>query len=136
MLIDWPESFGDFWDRLEAKAEKGDSTARKMLDLLLAELEMLAELECEPDHDSATLKRVRQSRAHRVWRVAHPFQPGVALRLIVWFPPEDRDRVVVALFAGNKAQMGDVFYDSVGQRADVAIGQWLYQQRQQDERGE
>jgi len=46
---------------------------------------------------------------------------GAAVRLIVWFPPERPDQVVVALFAGDKAHIGDVFYDSVGTRADAAI---------------
>lgn len=79
---------------------------------------MLADLKCEPGEDSAALKRVRQSGRFPVWRVAHPFHPDVAMRLIVWFPPGIDDHVVVALVAANKAQMGDVFYDSVGVRAD------------------
>jgi len=44
-------------------------------------------------------------------RVAHPFHAEVAVRLIVWFPPGDPGTVVVALFAGDKARMGDVFYE-------------------------
>ena len=64
-------------------------------------------------------------------RVAHPFHAEVAVRLIVWFPPGDPGTVVVALFAGDKARMGDVFYDSVGARADAAIGQWLFQQQKE-----
>jgi hypothetical protein len=32
---------------------------------------------------------------------------------------------VVALFAADKARMGDVFYNSVGTRADTAIHLWL-----------
>jgi hypothetical protein len=64
-----------------------------------------------------------------VWRVAHPFVEGVAVRLIVWFPSDDR--VVVALFAGDKANIGDVFYDSVGSRADAAIDSWKYQTREE-----
>lgn len=32
---------------------------------------------------------------------------------------------MVALFAGEKASMGDVFYDSVGSRADQVIERWL-----------
>jgi hypothetical protein len=68
------------------------------------------------------LKRVRQSRRYPVWRVSHPYDPDVAIRLICWFP--DDQHAVVALFAGDKARMGDVFYDSVGTRADVAIDQW------------
>ena len=32
---------------------------------------------------------------------------------------------MVTLFAGEKARMGDVFYDSVGARADRIIELWL-----------
>ncbi|MEO6941611.1 MAG: hypothetical protein ABI238_00380 [Terrimesophilobacter sp.] len=70
------------------------------------------------------IKRVRQSRKNQVWRVSHPYVEGIALRLICWFPPND-DQIVVALFAGDKAGMGDVFYDTVGTRADQAIERWL-----------
>lgn len=43
--------------------------------------------------------------------------------MIVWFP--DDGHAVVALFAADKAAMGDVFYDSVGSRADAAINTWI-----------
>ena len=99
------------------------------LDRLLVELRLLERLDAEPTEDSAGLKRVRQSGRHPVWRLSHPFHPRVAVRLIVWFPPEQRDRIVVALFSGDKATMGDVFYGSVAARADAAIEQWKYQQR-------
>ena len=59
-----------------------------------------------------------------VWRTAHPYDPEIAFRLICWFPP-DSSTLVVALFAADKARMGDVFYNSVGTRADAAIRQWL-----------
>ncbi|MDH3052278.1 hypothetical protein QEN42_20820 [Gordonia alkanivorans] len=105
---------------------------RLRLDLLLAELQVLADLEEPPVVESATLKRVRQSKRYVVWRVSHPYREGVAVRLIVWFP--DDAHVVVALFSGDKARMGDVFYDSVGPRADVAIEAWKRQT--ETERGE
>ena len=54
--------------------------------------------------------------------MSHPFHEGFAVRLICWFPP-DEGTVVVALFSGDKANMGDVFYDSVGSRADQIIEQ-------------
>ena len=54
---------------------------------------------------------------------------GVRRRLIVWFPAGDH--AVVALFAGDKARMGDVFYDSVGTRADAAIDAWIVQTREE-----
>jgi hypothetical protein len=68
-----------------------------------------------------------------VWRVARPYDPDIALRLIVWLP-SDTDTVVIALFAGDKARMGDVFYNSVGPRADVAIRSYL--QHTSTERGD
>lgn len=66
---------------------------------------------------------MRQSKRYPVWRVSHPYREAVAVRLICWFPPGS-DTVVVALFAGDKARIGDVFYNSVGTRADALIDQW------------
>ena len=45
--------------------------------------------EVAPTEDTAMIKRVRQSRMHKVWRISHPYREGIALRLIVWFPPVD-----------------------------------------------
>jgi hypothetical protein len=47
--------------------------------------------------------------------------------LTVGFPPGDP--AVIVLFAADKAQMGDAFYNSVGVRADAAIDSYLYQTR-------
>jgi hypothetical protein len=69
---------------------------------------------------------VRQARRYPLWRLAHPFVDGLAVRTIVWFPPNS-DQVVVAVLAGEKAAIGDVFYDSVAIRADAAIDQYLYE---------
>jgi hypothetical protein len=69
------------------------------------------------------LRRVRQSRKHQLWRVSHPFRDGIAIRLIVWFPPESPP--VIILFGNDKAQMGDVFYNSVGSRGDQVITAYL-----------
>ncbi|WP_433514801.1 hypothetical protein ACQP2T_03765 [Nonomuraea sp. CA-143628] len=76
-----------------------------------------------PDTETATLRWVRQSRRHQLWRVSHAYHPEVAVRLICWFPP-NTGKVVVALFAGDKAKLGDLFYDSVAARADGLIDQW------------
>lgn len=131
MLIDWSGEFDAYLDRLE-EAARTDPEQRERLDLLLAELQVLEELDAPPSEETATLKRVRQSRRFPLWRVSHPFRQGIAVRLIVWFT--DDNRMVVALFAGDKARMGDVFYDSVGPRADAAVQAWLMQTK--DERGE
>lgn len=113
--------------QLEARAAAGDEYAQLRPDRIYAELQVLQELTTEPQQDTAVLKRVRLSGRHQVWRLTHPFHPRVAVRLIVWFPPEERDRVVVALFVGEKASMGDVFYNSVAPRADATIAQWQSQ---------
>jgi hypothetical protein len=62
--------------------------------------------ECE----AATLRWVRQSRRYPLWRVSYAYHPQAAVRLICWFPP-GTGTVVVALFAADKAWLGDVFYD-------------------------
>ncbi len=66
---------------------------------------------------------MRQSKRYPLWRVSHPYRDDVAVRLICWFPP-DSDTVMVTLFAGDKARIGDVFCNSVGTRADALIDQW------------
>lgn len=125
MEIDWPASFGDWLDDLEAKADGGDEHAQKALVLVAAALKHLQDLTEPPtrDTETATLRWVRQSKRHPLWRVSHPYREGIAMRLICWFPL-DSDTVVVALFAGDKAPIGDVFYNSVGTRADALIDQW------------
>ena len=125
MDIDWPAEFGRWLDQVEERADAGDDVARTTLNLTVRALEQLRNLTEPPDrdHETATLRWVRQSQRHPLWRVSHAFHPDIALRLICWFPP-DSGTVVVTLFAGNKARMGDVFYNSVSPRADALIDQW------------
>jgi hypothetical protein len=118
--IDWSKDFDRQLDRLEAdQSAKG----RRSFQLLTFMLKRLQDLPQQPIEDTATIKRVRQSEKYPVWRVSHPFVEGIALRVICWFPPTGG--VVVALFSGDKASMGDVFYDSVGTRADQMIERWM-----------
>lgn len=112
------------------EAAKDPGPNRERFQILLAQLSVLADLERKPTDETATLKRVRQSRRYPVWRVSHPYREGIALRLIVWFPEDNR--AVVALFAGDKARMRDVFYNSVGPRADTAIDSWVTQTRNEE----
>ena len=125
MQIDWPTEFDVWLDDLEARVEKGEERAKQILILVTAALKHLQELAEPPtrDTETATLRWVRQSRRYPLWRVSHPYREGMAMRLICWFPPES-DTVVVALFAGDKSRIGDVFYNSVGVRADGLIDQW------------
>ena len=121
MNIDWSREFDRQLDRLE---EDATDRGTQIFDLFAFMLSRLRALDQVPDEDTAMIKRVRQSRKNQVWRVSHPYVEGIAFRLICWFPPNG-DQIVVALFAGDKAGMGDVFYDTVGTRADQAIERWL-----------
>lgn len=125
MDIDWPTEFGRWLDRLEEDARSGNERSRLILAFAARALDQLRSLPGPPgaDDETATLRQVRQSRRYQLWRVSHAFHPEVAVRLICWFPP-DTGKVVVALFAADKAKLGDVFYDGVAARADPMIDQW------------
>ena len=125
MDIDWPVDFGRWLDRVEDEARSGDERSRTILTFAARALDQLRNLADAPDEavETATLRWVRQSRRYRLWRVSHAFHPEVAVRLICWFPP-GAGTVVVALFAADKARLGDVFYDGVAARADPMIDQW------------
>jgi len=120
VLIDWPDGF-DRW--LTAVEERGGVAEA----ITVALLQALAELEGEPDEESATFKLVRQARRHRIWRIAHPYVPDVAIRILFWF---ESDRLVVALVGFDKASLGDVWYSSAAVRAEAIVDQW----RRQDPR--
>jgi hypothetical protein len=123
--IDWPADFGRWLDRLEEEARAGDERSRLLLGFTARALDQLRNLTDPPaiETETATLRQVRQSRRYELWRVSHAYHPQVAVRLICWFPPGS-GTVVVALFATDKAKMGDVFYDGVAARADPMIDQW------------
>jgi len=110
-------------DALVAQARAGDASALRMARYAYDELDYLRQLTAPPTEDTATLKRVRQAKRYPVWRLSHPFDEQMALRIVCWFDDES-GVVVVALFANDKATMGDVFYDTAGSRADQAIDQW------------
>ena len=125
MDIDWPVEFGTWLDRLETDARAGDERARTVLVFVARALDQLRNLPEPPRRESETakLRWVRQSRRYPLWRVSHAYHPQAAVRLICWFPP-DTGTVVVALFAADKARLGDVFYDGVAARADPLVDQW------------
>lgn len=116
MLIDWPSDFDRWLDTVEDQ----DGLLEQTVTALLAELEALP---YQPTEESATFKRVREARRYELWRVAHPYHPDVAVRLIIWFP--NPDQVVVALVGFDKAQLGDIWYSSAAVRAESLVDQWL-----------
>ena len=100
MLLDWPEDF----DRWLTAVEQAGGPVEEITLTLLAEL---ARLDGEPVAETATFKRVRQAKRHRLWRIAHPYEPDIAIRILFWF---ESDRLIVALVGFNKAKLGDVWY--------------------------
>lgn len=119
--MDWTAEFDRWWENIESKS---DPLSKRIATTVLAQLKFLTDLEFKPEENMATLRTVAQSKKYRLWRVSHPYEKDIAVRLIVWFPPNDAAVVVVALGA-NKAPMGDIFYDGVANRADAAINKWL-----------
>ncbi len=113
--------------RLKAIDEEGktgqDPIASKRRITLLALLSAVRDLQSKPHEESATFKRVQQARRHELWRVAHPFDPDVAVRLIIWFAPTGE--VVVAVFSFDKARQGDVWYARAAAEGQLAVDQWL-----------
>lgn len=124
MITDWTGEFQNWLDGLDEKADAGDDIARRIVEYADAGISVLTDLLEPPSEDSAVLKRVRQRGRYPIWRVSHPFDNDVAVRLIVWFPEGAAAAVVVA-FGGDKKRIGDAFYLSAGSRADAAIDQWL-----------
>lgn len=123
MRIEWPESFPQRikWEQDAAKA--GDALAKKRLVMYAALLDALKDLQEKPAHESATFCRVRQAKKHELWRVAHPFDPDVAVRIIVWFPRTGG--VVVTVFSFDKAKLGDIWYDRAAKEGQAMVDQWL-----------
>lgn len=133
MEVQWPETFQRTLDRYAADAAQGKSLETEIYALLLAALAELRDLNGEPDDESFTFKIVRQARKRTLWRVSHPFVDGLAVRVIAWFPPEEGGTVVVALFSGEKSNIGDVFYNSVEGRAETAIQAWYREKEAKDD---
>jgi hypothetical protein len=68
MELDWPTGFDTWLDRMEKAAENGEEHATVVVDYVTAAMEKLSDLEEPPTEDVASLKWVRQSRRHTLWR--------------------------------------------------------------------
>jgi hypothetical protein len=123
---DLPDTFVHFTGRPRGVADSPPSFADEVLEGQLGNVaRVMVQILAEPptrDQETAGLRWVRQPRRYPLWRVFHAYHPEMAVRLICWFPPKF-NTVVVALFAADKARLGDVFYDGVAARADPLIDQ-------------
>ena len=118
VIVDWPEEFDRWFTNVEKQGGR-------LLAITVAMLQALMNLPAKPTEESATFKRVRQARRHELWRVAHPFDPDFAVRIICWFPTEQS--VVIALVGFDKKTIGDVFYASAAVRGEALVDAWLPQ---------
>ncbi|WP_448621562.1 hypothetical protein [Geodermatophilus sp. URMC 65] len=117
MLVDWSPEFDQWLGHVEAQGGR-------VLEIATALLQALMELQQKPE-ESATFKRVWQAKRHELWRVAHPYDPEAAVRIICWFPSDET--VVVALVGFDKKSIGDVFYTSAAARGEALVDQWIRQ---------
>jgi hypothetical protein len=124
VIVDWTEEF-DRW--LTHAEEQGG----RLLAVAVALLQELNDLPAKPAEESATFKRVRQARRHELWRVAHPHDAEVAVRLICWFPADEE--LVIALVGFDKKKIGDVFYASAAARGEALVDAWLRQKEKPDD---
>lgn len=118
VIVDWPEEFDRWFTNVEKQGGR-------LLATTVALLQALTDLPAKPAEESATCKRVRQARRHELWRVAHPFDPDFAVRIICWFPTEQS--VVIAPSGFDKKTIGDVFYASAAVRGEALVDAWLRQ---------
>ncbi len=125
MIVDWTDEFDRWLDHAEKQGGR-------LLTVAVALLQALTDLPEKPAEESATFKRVRQARRHELWRVAHPFDPEVAVRIICWFPADGE--VVIALIGFDKKTIGDVFYASAAARGEALVDAWLRQKGSTDDR--
>lgn len=126
MIVDWTDEFNRWLTHAEEQGGR----------LLAVATALLQELNClpaKPAEESATFKRVQQARRHELWRVAHPFDPAVAVRIICWFPSDEE--VVIALVGFDKKAIGDVFYASAAARGEALVDALLRQKGSSDGRG-
>ena len=117
MLVDWSPEFDQWLGHMETQGGR-------VLEIATALLQALMELQQKPE-ESATFKRVRQAKRHELWRVAHPYDPEAAVRIICWFTSDET--VVVALVGFDKKSIGDVFYTSAAARGEALVDQWIRQ---------
>ena len=123
VLIDWTGEFDRWWQNIEERRTL-DIRSRQIAGIVGTQLDFLQELDQRPEEDSLQFRRVVQSKKNFVWRISHPRREGIAIRLVVWFPQYYTDLAVVVMGV-DKAKMGDIFYDGVGNRADFLIREYL-----------
>ena len=100
-----------------------DAELARLVNQLRRSLTRLTERPSEP---TANLTPVVQAARHNIWRISHLYQDGYAVRLLVWFPDDNADEIVI-VFAGNKHPNHDLWYDRATREAEAAVDQLIRQ---------
>jgi len=76
--------------------------------LPVAQIQYLQDPPRRPGEETPTLRRVVQSARHPLWRVSHPYEPKVAVRLIVSSVSrlEAQSDMLLSTFASYLAAVG------------------------------
>src|SRR4030095_15601718 len=87
--IDWPADFGRWLDRHDEEPDSGPQRARLVLAFTARALDQLRHLTDPPtgEEETATLRRVRQSRPPQLLRGSHRPPPPRSPQPVLWFSP-------------------------------------------------
>ena len=86
----------------------------------------LTRLTERPTEPTAHLTPLVQATRHNIWRIKHPHQDDYAVRLLLWFPDDNDDEIVI-VFAGNKHPNHDLWYDRATRETEAAVDQLIRQ---------
>jgi hypothetical protein len=109
-------AFGRWFQRLD------DPELARLVNQLRRALTRLPERPVEP---TAHLTPVVQAQRHNIWRIKHPHQDGYAIRLLLWFP-DDSDEIVI-MFGGNKHPNHELWYDRATRETEAAVDHLIRQ---------
>lgn len=121
MPIRVTKEFGE-WYRALVEQASGSPKATARLVRARALLLVLSRVPGEPTVDTPELKRVAEARRHPLWRIAHPYDPAVQVRLIVWWEVEHTAWVLVG---GDKAGLEGTWYTTAAVKAEQAVDRIL-----------
>lgn len=112
----------DEWYRALGAQASGSPKATARLVRARALLLVLRGVPSEPSVDTPQLRRVAEARRHPLWRIAHPYDPAVQVRLIVWWEVEHTAWVLVG---GDKAGLEGTWYTTAAIKAEQAVDRIL-----------
>lgn len=106
------------WYRQIQADEEVVAEARVRAKWAKAMLTAVRELEGQPAFESATFSRVMVARRYPLWRVAHPHDGVVQVRILVWFEAG----TAWCLLGGDKSGIDEQWYQAATVQAESLVG--------------